>query len=136
MQKFLERSIFYHYCMAVWICENTPFSTHPSVYRLVLGTQNTQQKCHQFCSIYRDLLNKTEQHSDFALFPLEDPKARPRFKVLFKIFHPRINLTILLWTKAYLLNPITPFSGHSLTKSQKLFQGDILRKLNFKILSI
>jgi hypothetical protein len=36
MQKFLEKSIFYHYGIAVWICENTPFSTHPKKYYLFL----------------------------------------------------------------------------------------------------
>jgi hypothetical protein len=40
-----------------------------------------------------------------------------RLEVLFKKFHPRINLTILFLTKSYLLNTI----NHSLTKSQKTF---------------
>jgi hypothetical protein len=55
-----------------------------------------------------------------------NPKAKLRFEVLFKKFHPRINRTTLFWTKSYLLNTINPFSGHqnrSLTKSQKPLQG-------------
>jgi hypothetical protein len=35
-----------------------------------------------------------------------------RFEVLFKRFHPRINLTTLFLTKTYLLNTIKPFSDH------------------------
>jgi hypothetical protein len=51
-------------------------------------------------------------------------KMKLRLEVLFKKFHPRINLTTILLTKLYLLNMIKPFSGHenrSLTKSQKTF---------------
>jgi hypothetical protein len=51
-----------------------------------------------------------------------NPKAKLRLEVLFKKFHPRINLTTLFWSKLYLLNTIKPFSGHenrSLTKFQK-----------------
>jgi hypothetical protein len=40
-------------------------------------------------------LKKTEQNSDFTLFPILDPKARLRFEILFKKTHPRINLTTL-----------------------------------------
>jgi hypothetical protein len=57
-----------------------------------------------------------------------------RFEVLFKKFHPRINLA----TKSYLLNTIKPFSGHenrSLTKSQKPLPGGNLN-LNIKNLSM
>jgi hypothetical protein len=53
-----------------------------------------------------------------------NPKAKLRLEVLFKKFHPRINLTTLFSTKSYLLNTIKPFSGHenrSLTKFQKTF---------------
>jgi hypothetical protein len=57
-----------------------------------------------------NLLNKTEQNSDF---PLWDPKSRFGFQVLLKKFHPRINLTSLFFTKSYLLNTINIFSGHS-----------------------
>jgi hypothetical protein len=66
-------------------------------------------------------------------------KAKSRFEVLFKKFHPRINLTTLISTKSCLLNTIKVFSGHknrSLTKSQKPLQGGTLRYLNFKILSM
>jgi hypothetical protein len=69
-------------------------------------------------------LKKTEQNSDFALFPIKDPKARLRFEILFKKTHPKINLTKLFSTKIYLLNTIKPFSGHkncSLTKISKPF---------------
>jgi hypothetical protein len=53
-----------------------------------------------------------------------NPKAKLRLEVLFKKFHPKINLTTPFFTKSYLLNTIKPFSGHenrSLTKSQKTF---------------
>jgi hypothetical protein len=51
-----------------------------------------------------------------------------KLEVLFKKFHPRIDLTTLLSTKSYLLNTIKPFSGHenrSLTKSQKTFTREV-----------
>jgi hypothetical protein len=51
-------------------------------------------------------------------------KMKLRLEVLFKKFHPRINLTTFFLTKLYLLNTVKPFSGHenrSLTKSQKTF---------------
>jgi hypothetical protein len=54
-----------------------------------------------------------------------NPKMKLRLEVLFKKFHPRINLTTLFFTKSYLLNTIKPFSGHenrSLKKSQKPLQ--------------
>jgi hypothetical protein len=44
-------------------------------------------------------VEKTEQNSDFALFPILDPKARLRFEILFKKTNPRINLTTLFFTK-------------------------------------
>jgi hypothetical protein len=53
-----------------------------------------------------------------------NPKMKLRLEVLFKKFHPRINLTTLFLTKSYLLNTIKLFSGHenrSLTKSEKTF---------------
>jgi hypothetical protein len=81
-------------------------------------------------------LNKIEI---LPYFPY-NPKAKLRLEVLFKKFHPRINLATLFSTKAYLLNTIKPFSGHenrSLTKSQKnLYKGGTLMNLNFKILSM
>jgi hypothetical protein len=40
------------------------------------------------------------------------PKAKLRLKVLFKEFHPRINLATLFSTKLCLLNTIKTFSGH------------------------
>jgi hypothetical protein len=46
---------------------------------------------------------QTDKNSDFALFPIQDPRVKLRFKVLFKKFHPRINLTTLFLTKIYLL---------------------------------
>jgi hypothetical protein len=55
-----------------------------------------------------------------------NPKAKLRLEVLFKKFHPRIDLATLFSTKSYLLNTIKPFSGHvtrSLTKSQQPLQG-------------
>jgi hypothetical protein len=41
-----------------------------------------------------------------------NPKAKWGLEVLFKKFHPRINLTTLFLTKSYLLNTIKPFLGH------------------------
>jgi hypothetical protein len=76
------------------------------------------QKCHQFCSMVKFV----EQNCDLALFP---PRAKLRFEVLFKKFHPKINLAIRFSTKSYLLNTIKLFSGHenrSLTKYQKPLQ--------------
>jgi hypothetical protein len=51
-------------------------------------------------------VEKTEQNSDFTLFPILDPKARLIFEILFKKTHPRINLTTLFSSKIYLLNTI------------------------------
>jgi hypothetical protein len=70
-------------------------------------------------------VEKTEQNSDFALFPILDPKTRLRFEILFKKTHPRINLTTLFLPKIYLLNTIKLFSSHEncpLTKSQNPLQ--------------
>jgi hypothetical protein len=70
-------------------------------------------------------MKRTEQNSDFALFPILDPKARLIFEILFKKTHPRINLTTIFLPKSYLLNTIKPFSSHengSLTKSQNPLQ--------------
>jgi hypothetical protein len=72
---------------------------------------------------------KTEQNSDFALFPILDPKARLRFEFLFKKTHPRINLTTLFLPKIYLLNTIKPFYSHencSLKKNSKPFTKGVL----------
>jgi hypothetical protein len=84
--------------------------------------KSVEQKCHQFSS----MMNFFEQISDFALFPIKNPKARLRFEVSLKKFHPRINLTTFFLTKSYLLNTMKPFSGHenhSLSKSQEPLQG-------------
>jgi hypothetical protein len=43
---------------------------------------------------------------------MQVPRAKLRFEVLFKKFHPRTNLTTLFLTKTYILNTIKPFSGH------------------------
>jgi hypothetical protein len=65
------------------------------------------------------------------------PRAKLRLQVLFKRFHPRINLTTLFLTKTYLLNTIKPFSDHEYRflgpKQQKVAT---LRNLKFKILSL
>jgi hypothetical protein len=50
-----------------------------------------------------NLLNKTDKNSNFALFPIQDPREKLIFEVLFKKFHPRINLPTLFLTKTYLL---------------------------------
>jgi hypothetical protein len=52
------------------------------------------------------------KHSDYALFSIQVPRAKLRFDVLFKKFHPRINLTTFFLTKTYLLNTIIPILGH------------------------
>jgi hypothetical protein len=67
-----------------------------------------------------------------------------RFEVLFKKFHPRINLTTFFSTKTYLLNPINPFLGHETWSlgpkqhitSKNLSEVATLRNLNFLILSM
>jgi hypothetical protein len=41
----------------------------------------------------------------------QDPRVKIIFEVVFKKFHPRKNVTTLLFTKIYLLNTIKPFSG-------------------------
>jgi hypothetical protein len=51
-------------------------------------------------------------NSDFALFPIQVPRAKFRFEVLFKKLHPRIYLTTLFLTKIQLLITIKPFSDH------------------------
>jgi hypothetical protein len=38
------------------------------------------------------------KNSDFTLFPIQDPRVKVRFEVLFKKFHPRINMTTLFIT--------------------------------------
>jgi hypothetical protein len=50
--------------------------------------------------------------SDFTLFPIQVPRAKLRFKVLFKEFHPKVNLTTVFFAKIYLLNTIKLFSDH------------------------
>jgi hypothetical protein len=75
---------------------------------LTFKCKSAPQKCHQFCSMMK-FVEKTEQNSDFVLFPILDPKAMLKFEILFKKTHPRINLTTLLLTKIYLLNTIKPF---------------------------
>jgi hypothetical protein len=93
-----------------------------------------------YCTLWKEpskfgiCLRKTEQNSDFALFPILDPKARLRFEILFKKTHPRINLTTLFLTNC-LLNPIKPFSSHencSLTKFQNPLQRKYPKKPEFK----
>jgi hypothetical protein len=82
-----------------------------------------------------NLLKKTEQNSDFPLFPILDPKVRLRFEILFKKTHPRTNLTTLYLTKMYLLNTIKPFWSHengSLTKSQNPLQREYPYKPEFQ----
>jgi hypothetical protein len=48
----------------------------------------------------------------FPHFPYKSLRAKLRFEVLSKRFHPRINLTALFFTKTYLLNTIKLFSDH------------------------
>jgi hypothetical protein len=67
------------------------------------------------------------------------PKVKFRFEVLFKKFHPRINLTTLFYPKPHLLNTIKPFPGHenrSLAKLQNPLQEVTLRNMNFKKFNI
>jgi hypothetical protein len=55
---------------------------------------------------------KLNQIVFFSIFPIQVPRAKLRFKVLFKEFHSRENLTTLFSTKIYLLNTIKLFSDH------------------------
>jgi hypothetical protein len=89
------------------------------------------------------LLNKTELNSGFALFPIQVPRAKLRFEVLFKKFLPRINLTTFFSTKTYILSTIKPFPGHKnpplglkQQNLKNLSEVATLRNLNFKILSM
>jgi hypothetical protein len=50
-----------------------------------------------------------------------NPKAKLRLEVLFKKFHPRINLTTLFFTKSYLLNTIKHFQAINTVPWQKTF---------------
>jgi hypothetical protein len=54
------------------------------------------------------MLKKTKLNSVFVLFPiyLQDSRAKFRFEVLFKKFHPRINHTTLFLSISYLMNTI------------------------------
>jgi hypothetical protein len=47
----------------------------------------------------------------FILF-IQVLRAKLRFEVLFKRFHPRTNLTTFFLPKIYLLNTIKPFLDH------------------------
>jgi hypothetical protein len=76
------------------------------ILNLTFKCKSALQKCHKFCSMIKFVEKKTEQNSDFALFPIVIlhylpyfPKARLRFEILFKKTHPRINLTSLFSTK-------------------------------------
>jgi hypothetical protein len=89
------------------------------------------------------LLKKTELKGGFALFPIQVPRAKLRFEVLFKKFLPRINLTTFFLTKTYILNTIKLFSGHrnqplglKQQTLKNLSEVATLRNLNFKILSM
>jgi hypothetical protein len=78
---------------------------------------------HQFCSMMK-FVEQNWTKRDFVLFPIYNLKMKLRLEVLFKKFHPRINLITFFLTKSYLLNTIKPFSGHEnrfLTKFQKPF---------------
>jgi hypothetical protein len=52
------------------------------------------------------------KYSNFSILRIQVPRSKLRFEVLFKRFHPKINLTTLFFTKTYLLNTIKPFSDH------------------------
>jgi hypothetical protein len=72
-----------------------------------------------FYVLWWNLLKKTEQNSDFALFPILDPKARLRFEIFFKKTHPRINLITLFLTKIYLLNTLLVLFAKCLINLEK-----------------
>jgi hypothetical protein len=57
-------------------------------------------------------ISNRELNSGFALLPIQVLRVKLRFEVMFKKFHPRINLTTLFLTKTYILNTIQPFLGH------------------------
>jgi hypothetical protein len=97
--------------------------TWGSEYLVVFKMQNCWTKVPSV--LFYDEIRWTKLNKIVILpyFPY-NPKAKLRLEVLFKIFHPRINLTTLFFTKLYLLNTIKLFSGHenrSLTKFQKTF---------------
>jgi hypothetical protein len=78
----------------------------------LLSTKSLNKSVNRFV-LWWHLLNKTEKKNCcFASFPIQVPRAKLRFEVLFKKFHRRIKLTTLFSTKLYLLNTIKPISGH------------------------
>jgi hypothetical protein len=70
----------------------------------------TEKKCHQISSTVKFV----EQNyiKIFALFSMQDPRAKLRFEVFSMKFHLRINLTTLFLSISYLQNTIKPFLGH------------------------
>jgi hypothetical protein len=120
IQKCYRINLFYDWIYWTKLNKTVIFSFFP-----ISHIKSALQKCRQFCSMVK-FVEKIEQNSDFALFFKWDPKARLRFEILFKKFHPRINMTTLFLTIMYLLNTMKPFSSHanrSMTKSQKPLQG-------------
>jgi hypothetical protein len=69
--------------------------------------KNAEEKFYQICSMVK-FVEQTGQNSFLPYFPY-NPKAKLRFEVLFKKFHPRIHMATLFTTKSYLLNTIHPF---------------------------
>ena len=75
--------------------------------QLTLQYEIAEEKCNQICSQM-----KNGKNCDFALCHIEVPRVNLRFEVLFKEFHPRINLITLFFTKTYLENTKKLFLGH------------------------
>jgi hypothetical protein len=79
-----------------------------------------EENSNQICSTMK-FVEQNWLKCDFALFSTQDLRVKLRsFSVLFKKFHPRIDLTTLFLTKLYLVNTINPFSGHKNDKNRSL----------------
>jgi hypothetical protein len=61
--------------------------------KLSFKYKTSEQKCHQFCPMVKFVLNSIVI---LPYFPY-NPKAKLRLEVLFKKFHPRLNLATRLF---------------------------------------
>jgi hypothetical protein len=67
--------------------------------QLTLKYEIAELKCNQICSKM-----KNGKNCEFSLCHIEFPRVNLRFEVLFKEFHPKINLITPFFTKTYLEN--------------------------------
>jgi hypothetical protein len=80
--------------------------------------------CNQICSTVKSLLNKIIWNSDFALFLIQNLRAKFRFEVFFKKFLPSINLTIFLPSITYIiLNTMDGLDGFWGVETELLYAG-------------